>query len=34
MDVLRWGKDAEVKGPMELRKEVMETIAGMGKKYK
>jgi predicted DNA-binding transcriptional regulator YafY len=34
MDVLRWGVDAEVKGPKELRKEIMETIAGMGKKYK
>lgn len=34
MDILRWGRYAEVKGPKELRKEIMETIEGMVKKYK
>lgn len=34
MDILRWGQNAEVKRPKELRKEIRETIAGMVKKYK
>jgi predicted DNA-binding transcriptional regulator YafY len=34
MDILRWGEEAEVKGPEELRKTVKSKIKGMMKKYR
>jgi len=33
MDILRWGSDAEVIGPKELRETIKTTVAGMQKKY-
>lgn len=33
MDILRWGSDAEVIGPKELRKTLKTTVAGIQKKY-
>jgi len=33
MDILRWGEEAEVIGPMELRETIKTAVAGMQKKY-
>jgi proteasome accessory factor C len=33
MDILRWGEEAEARGPEELRKTIKMVLAGMQKKY-